>query len=89
MFIFLSARRLHDMNISSKYYLCYLIISFLGAFLGGKSVSVQVIMFLIGFGLTLFLLIKQGTKGNNNYGEEIERFDPGFFPENATNIKIS
>ena len=87
MFIFLSSRRLHDMNISSKYYLCYLIISFLGAFLGGKSTTVQITMFLIGFGLTILLLTNKGTNGHNNYGEEFERFDPDFIPENSINTK--
>ncbi|MBQ7303823.1 MAG: DUF805 domain-containing protein [Alphaproteobacteria bacterium] len=60
------SKRLHDINITFKYYVIYLIVAFILSVLTDGAIAPMFIAMdrLIG----LFLLFKKGTEGSNKYG---------------------
>jgi len=77
IFLSLTIRRLHDLNLSAWYVLIFYILGCIGSFIFIKLYWERTTLPLLYYLLQIleylaiiFLLIKKGTKGKNTYGED-------------------
>ena len=73
--IFLSIRRLHDLNLSGWWYALICLVSIVSGFLQEiENETMQLAALGLNFvviAFSIYLFVKKGTDGDNNYGEDL------------------